>query len=309
MSKRSFGVIGAIGAAILIIGGLFMGAICLERIPAGYVGVVYSVNGGVQDEVLDQGWHLVAPGKKVKEFTVGNEQLILSKDAREGSEEDESFVVATSDNANMRVSFQMSYRFDRSEVTNTYQNFRGMNGESIVNSRVRTVLKSKVNEVTRNYSMMGLYSEKRGEINNDLTNYLNKELHKQFGIEVLDASIIDVHPSKSLQKAISARVTALQEKQEAKAKQETIKVQNETEIMKAEAKKQKIEAEAKAEVVRIEAEAQAEAQAEANKQIANSLTPELVEKIMYDKWDGKLPMVGSDSGSIINFDSLNHSKK
>lgn len=47
--------------------------LCLERIPAGYVGVVYSMNGGVQDDLLTQGFHFVNPTKQVKEFTIGNE--------------------------------------------------------------------------------------------------------------------------------------------------------------------------------------------------------------------------------------------
>ena len=102
------GLIGGFLAAIVIIVALFSAVLCLERIPTGYVGVVYSMNGGVQEEVLTQGWHLVAPTKKVKEFTIGNEQLVLSKDARDGSEGDDSFSVATADNANIDISFQMS---------------------------------------------------------------------------------------------------------------------------------------------------------------------------------------------------------
>lgn len=59
--------------------------LCLERIPAGYVGVVYSMNGGVQDDLLTQGFHFVNPTKQVKEFTIGNEQLVLTQDERDGS--------------------------------------------------------------------------------------------------------------------------------------------------------------------------------------------------------------------------------
>ena len=134
------GLIGGFLAAIVIIVALFSAVLCLERIPTGYVGVVYSMNGGVQDDVLTQGWHLVAPTKKVKEFTIGNEQLVLSKDARDGSEGDDSFSVATADNANIDISFQMSYRYDPERVVDTYKNFKGMDGAAIVNSRVRSVL-------------------------------------------------------------------------------------------------------------------------------------------------------------------------
>lgn len=260
------GFIGGVVAAIVIVIALVGSVMCLERIPTGYVGVVYSMSGGVQDEILTQGWHMVSPTKKVKEFTVGNEQLVLSKDSRDGSSGDDSFAVATADNANIDISFQMSYRYDQSKVVDTYKNFKGMDGEAIVNSRVRTVLKAKVSEITTVYTMMDLYSGNRNAINTELTSFLNEELHKQFGIEVIDASIIDVHPDAQLQQTIADRVTALQKKQQAEAEQETIKVQNETKLMQARA-----EAEAK--------QIQAEGEAKANETISASITDTLLKKM------------------------------
>ena len=46
------------------------------------------------------------------------------------------------------------------------------------------------------------------------------------GIEVLDASIVDVHPDKKLKQAIDNRVTALQEKQQAQAEQDAEQAQD-----------------------------------------------------------------------------------
>lgn len=260
------GKIGGVILALVIIVGIICCALCLERIPTGYVGVVYSMSGGVQDEILTQGFHLVAPTKHVKEFTVGNEQLVLSQDERDGSEADESFLVSTADNANISISFQMSYRFKQDEVTDTYKKFRGMDGEQIVNSRVRTVLKAKISEVTTDYTMMDIYSGDRGKINDKLTEFLNKELGEEFGIEVMDASIIDVHPDAQLQKTINDRVTAMQKKQQAEAEQETIKVQNQTRLL---------EAQAEADAKKIEAEGEAEA----NRIIAASITDGLLKKM------------------------------
>jgi len=240
--------------------------ICLERIPAGYVGVVYSMNGGVQDELLTQGFHFVLPTKQVKEFTIGNEQLVLTKDERDGSKGDDSFMVSTADNANISVSFQMSYRFQQDKVVETYKRFRGMSGSDIVNNRVRTVLKAKISEVTTFYTMMDIYSGDRGKINDEITEFLNTELGDEYGIEVIDASIIDVHPDSQLQQTIDDRVKAMQRKQQAEAEQETIKVQNETKIL---------EAEAAARAKQIEADAEAKA----NRTISESLTDELLRKM------------------------------
>ena len=166
MSKE--GLVVGIVLAAAVVGGLFT-IKSFEKIDTGKVGVVYSMKGGVKDETLSQGYHFINPFLKVKEFTIGNEQLILSKDKRDGSEEDDSFKVATSDDASISISFQMSYRYRPEEVVNTYKKFKGMNGEDIVEQRVKTVLKSKISEVTTDYSMMQIYRGNRSEINNKLT--------------------------------------------------------------------------------------------------------------------------------------------
>lgn len=263
-AKIKKGLIGAVAVGMVLLVG-FIGAVCcLEKIPAGYCGVQYSMSGGVKDEVLTQGWHLVSPTIKVKEFTVANEQLILSKDKRNGSESDESFNVSTADDASISISFQMSYRFIQENLVDTYTKFKGMDGDDIVNHRVSAVLKSKISEITTDYSMMDIYSGNRSEINNKLTEYLNAEFGKAFGIEVIDASIIDVHPDEQLQKTIDARVTALQNKQKAEAEQETAKVEAATAMIKAQNE---------ADIALMKAKAEAEA----NRLIANSVTQGLID--------------------------------
>lgn len=258
------GLLGGISLGVIIVFALLCAIVCIEKVPVGYEGVVYSMNGGATGETIGQGWHLVAPTKKIKLFTIGNEQLVLTKDKREGSKNDDSFRVSTSDDATIAISFQMSYRFDPENLVDTYKRFKGMDGEDIVERRVRAVMKSKVSEITTDYSLMDIYSGNRSEINHKVTEYLDKEFGKAFGMEVLDASIIDVHPDKQLRKTINNRVEALQKKQQAQAEQETAKVEAETALIKA-----KNEAEI--------AITKAQAEAEANKLKATSITPELIQ--------------------------------
>lgn len=242
MNRKGF--VGGIALAVILIVGLILGLMCVEKVPVGYEGVVYSISGGVQEETLKQGWHIVSPTKKVREFTISEEQLNLTKD------NNESFTVSTSDNAGIAISFQMSYRFNSDRIIDTYSKFRGMDGEDIINNRVKNVLKSKISEITSGYSMMDIYSGSRSEINKKLTEYLNEEFIKSYGVEVISASIIDVHPDEQLQKTIQDRVTALQKKQQAEAEQETIKVEAET---------KKIQAQAEADAMLIAAQAEADA--------------------------------------------------
>lgn len=242
MNNKGF-IGGTVLAAVLVVG-LICGILCIEKIPVGYEGVVYSMNGGVQQETLTQGWHIVSPTKKVKEFAISEEQLNLTHD------KGESFQVSTSDNAGIAISFQMSYHFLSDKIVNTYSRFRGMDGDDVINNRVKTVLKSKISEVTAKYSMMDIYSGARSSINKELTEYLNAEFTNDYGIEVTNASIVDVHPDEQLQQTINDRVTALQKKQQAEAEQETIRVEAET---------KKIQAQAEADAMIIAAQAEADA--------------------------------------------------
>lgn len=267
------------------------GMMCIETIGAGKVGVVYSASSGVKDETLDQGWHIMSPFEKVYEFSIANEQLVLSKDAREGSKDDESFKVATSDNANISISFQMSYRFIPDKVTGVFNNFRGMDGERIVDERIRTVLKSEISEITSDYTMMEIYSGNRAEINEKLYKHLEKRFVEKYGIEVTDASIIDVHPDKDLEQSIKAKVAAMQRKEQAKAEQETAKVEAETNLIEAEnAAKIKI--------------TNAEATAKANKILQESLSDKTLQKMFIEKWDGELPKVSGSEGNMFDISSL-----
>lgn len=262
MKGKKYGLIGAIALLIVLVIGLLTTITCIKKVPVGYDAIVYNMNKGVTGEVLTQGWSIVAPTKKIMLFSISNDQLLLTKDSRENSKDDESFKVATSDNASIAISFQMTYRFKEDTLVDTYKAYR-MDGDGIINNRVKTVLKSTISEVTTSRSLMELYSGNRAEINTEITEYLDKKFEKQYGLVVIDASIIDVHPDKQLQQAIDNRVKAQQKADQAKAEQETAKVEAATEKIKA-------QNDADIEVMK------AKAEAESNKIISNSITDELI---------------------------------
>ena len=101
--------------------------------------------------------------------------------------------------------------------------------------------------------------------------------------------------------AIQKKVTAQQELELANIEAQTAQIQAEKdkEVARIQAEKAIIEAEAEANAVRIAAEAEAEA----NKMIAQSLTPELIEKIKYEQWNGEMPKV-SGGTSIVDIGTI-----
>jgi len=296
------GKIGAILLALALILGLIGAVICLERVPAGYVGVVYNMNGGVDGEVLTQGWHLVSPTKKVTTYSIGIEQSYLTSDEKGDSKEDESFSIPTSDGKTVRVNLEFSYRFDEARVAQTFVTFKGKSGETIKDTFIKPKVIAWTQEVSANYPVTDIFGDKRTAINAELDTYL-KEKFDQYGIVIDTVNFTDISVDSETAAAIQKKVTAQQELELANIEAQTAKIQAEKDKQVAEiaAEQAIVEANAAAEVVRIEAEAEANA----NKVIAASLTPELIEKLKYEQWNGAVPKVTTSGGAIIGVDGIN----
>lgn len=291
---------GAIGAAVLGVGiaaAVVGGFVCSERIPAGYVGVVYNMSGGIDGEVLTQGWHLVAPTKKVTTYSIGIEQSYLSSEEKGDSPKDESFSTPTSDGKLLTVDLEFSYKFDADKIADTFIMFKGQSGKEVKDTFIKPKMRAWTQEVTAKYPVTDVFGDKRQELNEALDVYL-KEKFEPYGILIDTVNFTNISTDKETSAAIQKKVTAQQELELANIEAKTAKVEAEKEKQVAEvnAEKKKIEAEGNAEATKIKAAAQAEA----NKEIAASLTPELIEKIKYDKWNGALPEVQGTSTPIID---------
>lgn len=101
--------------AITLVISLVLGYLCIERIPRGYVGAIYNIKGGTSNEVLAEGWHFVSPMKKVTEYSVATEQLLMTKKEQDGSKENESFSATCKDGV-LSVDLEMSYHFDAEDI-------------------------------------------------------------------------------------------------------------------------------------------------------------------------------------------------
>lgn len=64
MIKGNKVVGGIVVAGVIIVGGVLL-ALSTHKIKPGYVGVVYNLRGGIQDNVLTQGLRIVSPFQKV----------------------------------------------------------------------------------------------------------------------------------------------------------------------------------------------------------------------------------------------------
>ena len=190
---------------VAIIGGIFC-VMSLESIGAGEVGVVYSMRGGVKDEVLSQGTHFINPLHKVNVFPISQQQLVLSNNPADYNKDNHPdwHVDAPADGGMVKMNLTINYNFIPEKVTSLYERFRGMDGDTLVENMVQNSIIAYIKEVTPKFSVMDIYSYKRSEVGQAITEYLNGKLNDEYGINIASALIIDVQLDEALQQKVQA---------------------------------------------------------------------------------------------------------
>ena len=291
-----FVVLGIVALLVVI-----LAADSFATVPVGSTGILLTF-GKVEDgKALSEGLHIKFPlvqrivsmDNRVKKLELNTEAF--SKDIQ---------TVSATLAVNYRLQAEKSFAIYKTHGTQYEQN--------IIVPATHEVLKS----VCAQYTAEELIS-KRAESSDMMRDELDGKL-SGMGITVTDFNIIDFDFSDEFINAVEAKQVAEQVKKKAAT-------ENETAIAQAEREKQVSikQSEAEAERVRIEAEAQAQstliaaqAQADAVKLAADAeayrmqnegkyVTNSLIDKILAENWDGKLPnVVGGDVKGILNVDSL-----
>ena len=291
-----FVVLGIVALLVVI-----LAADSFATVPVGSTGILLTF-GKVEDgKALSEGLHLKLPlvqrivsmDNRVKKLELNTEAF--SKDIQ---------TVSATLAVNYRLQAEKSFAIYKTHGTQYEQN--------IIVPATHEVLKS----VCAQYTAEELIS-KRAESSDMMRDELDAKL-SGMGITVTDFNSIDFDFSDEFINAVEAKQVAEQVKKKAAT-------ENETAIAQAEREKQVSikQSEAEAERVRIEAEAQAQstliaaqAQADAVKLAADAeayrlenegkyVSSALIDKILAENWDGKLPnVVGGDVKGILNVDSL-----
>lgn len=221
----------------------------------------------MKEKTLNPGFHFVGPFAKVKDFPISQQQLVLSNNAADFNEkklEKDTHVDAPADGGMVKMNMTINYNFIPDRVTGLYEKFNGMDGDQIVESKVKNSILAYIKEVTPKFSVMDIYSTKRAEIGQEITKYLNEKLQEEYGMNISSALIIDVQLDEELQKKVQAKEQAKQDAEKAELDKQTALAQAETDKVKAEAEA----------AVAIE---KARGQAEANRLLSESITPELIQ--------------------------------
>ena len=250
-------VIGTIGLATAI-----TIPTCTTVIKPGYAGIQYSLNGGLKDEILTQGLKLKSPITKVIKYPISRQQVYLSADKKEGSLDNESFLIPTADGKTVNVDLEFSYKFDPEKLTKTYNEFKGQSPKYIEDTFIRAKMKTWSGEVSSKFALVDIYGDKRTDLNKAVQDYVTPKF-EEYGIIVDGVSFTQIRLDEQTAQAIQNKINKQQELETAKLELEKQKIENDKKI-----------AAAKAEAEQIKIKAQAEA--DANRTIANSITDGLI---------------------------------
>lgn len=164
-----------------------------------------------------------------------------------------------------------------SDPMKLYRAFTGNHVRSMMVPRVKDAVQSQVAKYT-----IEEFIAKRDQLSKDIYNDLENTF-AGYGVTLTNVSIIDHDFSDDYEKAVEAKKIAEQQVEEERQKQQKLVVEQENKVKLAE-----LEVERK------------KLEAEANSIITNSLSKEILQKQMIEKWDGKLPYVTGDSGTILS---------
>jgi regulator of protease activity HflC (stomatin/prohibitin superfamily) len=275
MNKNIIG--GSIVLIIIVLLFLMVAGSMVASVKPGYGGVVYNRFGGenaVEPGSLGQGWNMVAPWKTVTQYPVSKEFAYYTAAAHEArGKTDDSMKISTKDGREITVELMVAYQFLPNKLGHIYNLFRGASVDEIEYGFMKQTIRQELNAITSQYAMIDLAGDKQPEI----MAKLSKRVHEVFGpdgIDIKEIGFTKVEPDGQTREAIQQYINAQNTKRQAEVEKQTAEIHAEQARIKA-------KGDADARFIR------ADGEAKANERLQVSITPQLIEYVKANRWDGK----------------------
>lgn len=293
-NKAKIWIFSITGGVFILFLSLFL-TLGYQRIDAGHVGIkvnLYGTQKGVQDitEVSGAVWY----GKittVVYEFPtfIQNKEYTLAETKE--SKNNQEFRVSTRDGSKAAFDVSINYQIRPDKVTSIFKNYRkGL--EELEETIIYNYLREAFNKAAGRFTCDELYGN-RERFKQTADSILRAKLEPD-GFDIKQIVILgDIRFPKSINDAIEAKI---------KAKETATKKQEELVSAEADAKKRIADANGRAEAAKIAARGRAEAikiEAEANSKLQQSLSPQILQKMWIDKWNGQLPSTMSGDNDLL----------
>jgi regulator of protease activity HflC (stomatin/prohibitin superfamily) len=279
------------GRLLLIAGGLIalvvLMPLTVKYISPGHVGIlIHRTGGGVDPTPLGAGLHPRNPLlSDIVEYPTFMQTLVLTKSANEGSMNNDEINVNSIEGQPVSLDVSMSFQLDPAKVPQLYTTFR-TDIESIQHTYVRQAIRQALQEVFGQEEIAEAIGPKKSEATNRVEKLLQDRL-SPYGIEVKQFTINELRAPNSVVEAINQKNVM---------QQQALTAQNELQKNEFQASGDSIKAAGHAKAIL----AEAEAQAKANRLLAESITPTLVQYEMTKRWNGQMPQVTGSSMPMIS---------
>ena len=204
----------------------------------------------------------------------------------------------SSDAQTMNIQMTIQYQIISDKVMDIATQYGKL---EVLESRINSIALEKTKSVLSSHKAMDIIAN-RASISPAVEEAIKAAVGEEYFVNIVAVVITNIDFSDAFEQAVEDKMIAEQAKLKAD-------YENDTKIAKAEADAAaKLKAaQAEIDIAKAQAEAlkiAAQAEAEANKLIEQSITDKIIEKMMADKWDGKLPIVVGDGEYILPNDIL-----
>lgn len=301
---RSFLRSMVITLAVLVITCIVGSASC-TRVDPGHVGIRVKLAGsarGVQHAPIVSGWVFFNPiTEMVVEFPTSVQNIVWTKDAHEGSPNDESITFASSEGVTVNADVGLAFHIEPTKAPQLYARFRQRDLSVLAHGYVRNVVREAINETAAEMPVQQIYGVGK-------TRLLTESQRKVVERLSPDGFVIDQLTFNSALRLPDNVVNAINRAME--ATQNAIQAENRVRQIRAEAEQQIAAARGQAEAARQRASGEADAlliraraEAQANEIIRLSMTPQVIQYRALERWDGHLPVVNSGQIPMLTMDT------
>jgi regulator of protease activity HflC (stomatin/prohibitin superfamily) len=270
-------------AGVVAIVLLVLGVNFVTYINPGHVGIViHRMGGGVDPTPLGPGLHLRNPMiTQIEEYPTYMQTLLLTRGSAEGAPGNDEINVNSVEGQPISMDVSMSFELNPAQVPHLYTTFR-TDVLTIQHGYVKQAIRQALQEVVGSEEIAEIMGPKKAEMVARTQALLEQRL-SPYGISVKQFTVNELRAPQAVIEAINTKNVM---------QQAALTSQNELQKNQFQAQGDSIKAAGRAKAIL----AEAEAQAKANRLLAESITPTLVQYEMTKRWDGKMPQV---SGSAI----------
>lgn len=278
--------IGALAFLALLVGSCTFGYRVIEP---GHTGIKINRLGtdrGVSKDNIISGFvPFFKPTTRIVEYPTFMQRVAWTHDVKEGHTANEELTFNTQDSVPVNIDVAVSYTLEPSKVPEFYTKFRCDDISMFTHGFLRDTTRNVVAQLGSEYKFDEINGAKKEEFLAKVAIALNDHV-KPYGVNIQQFGLIgSLRPPQALLDAVNSKTQAIQK---------SMQVENEVREAEAQAKK-KI--------------AIANGEAAANRALASSLDPKLLEwerlkiqRVQVERWNGKLPdtMLGGNNPLIYN---------